>query len=63
MEEDNSVLEGQVGEALSIDRVVDSNVVPLTINRFPYPRHLVRTEFVKARGYCLQKKNNGSTIS
>lgn len=40
VEEDNPVLEGRVGETLSVDRVVHSNVVPLTINGFPNPRHL-----------------------
>lgn len=53
VEEDDSVLEGRVGETLSVDRVVYGDVVPLTIDGFPYPRHLVRTEFVKNSGYCL----------
>lgn len=42
VEEDHSVLEEQVGETLSIDGVKHSNVVPLTVDGFPYPRHLRR---------------------
>ena len=45
VEEDNPVLEGRVGETLSVDRVVHSNVVPLTINGFPNPRHLSEQKF------------------
>lgn len=40
MEEDDSVFEKGVGEALSIGWVVHSNVVPLAIDGFPYPGHL-----------------------
>lgn len=35
VEEDHSVLEGQVGETLSIDGVKNGNVVPLTVDGFP----------------------------
>lgn len=46
MEEDDSVLEGRVGETLSIGGVEHGDVVPLTISGFPYPRHLASTEQV-----------------
>lgn len=49
LEEDNSALEGQVGETLSVRGVENSDVVPLTIDGFPYPRHLETTEMVSTR--------------
>lgn len=53
MEEDNPVFEGQVGETLTVDGVIYSDVVPLAIDGFPYPRHLVRTDRVKNSRHVL----------
>lgn len=50
VEEDDSVLEGQVGKTLSICGVEHSDVVPLTISGFPYPGHLARTQWVNVTG-------------
>lgn len=46
VEEDDPVLEGQVGETLSVHGVENGDVVPLTIDGLPYPRHL-ETELEK----------------
>lgn len=44
LEEGDPTSEGLVGEALSIDGVVHSDVVPLAVSVLEYPRHLVRGE-------------------
>ena len=43
-QEGDSALEGRVGETLSVYRVVNGDVVPLTIDGFPDPGHLETTE-------------------
>lgn len=50
VEEGDSVLEGRVGETLSVHGVEHSDVVPVTISGFPYPRHLARLERVNVTG-------------
>lgn len=49
VEEHDTVLEGWLGETLSVNWVENSDVVPLTINGFPYPGHLVKTDGLKGR--------------
>lgn len=42
LEKDNPPSEGQVGETLSVRRVIHGDVVSLTVSVLEYPRHLVK---------------------
>lgn len=57
MDEHHSVFEGQVGETLSIHGVENGNIVSLTINGFPYPRHLKTREFEKKKKKSILNVN------
>lgn len=58
MEEDDPVFEGQVGETLSVDGVENSDVVSLTIDGLPYPRHLEEQSLNRCARSMLRHSEN-----
>lgn len=55
LEKNNSILKGHVGKTLPIGWVVHGNVVPLAINRFPYPRYLGEQSVLINTGTLMSK--------